>query len=341
MAKFISMEKLHVYSPKVITGITCIRQSETKLGECLNILSNLSDLSASPSKFVLVGLPEDVGVRANLGIGGAHTAWGPTLKALLNIQSTALFTGTEIALLGYLDFTREMAVADQCDLKTELGLNQIRELVADIDDCVFNLILQLVQAEKMPIIIGGGHNNSYPILKALSLHHQQAINTINLDAHADFRAMEGRHSGNGFSYAMHEGYLSKYAVIGLHENYNSHSIVSQLAQNTKQIFHSFFEDNLRNKTTYNDDFGKALQFTRGIGGLEIDLDCMAGVLSSASSLTGFSVMQVREMIAQTTVQKMAYLHIAEGASELSDGRKEPLIGKLIATLISDFVKAQQ
>ena len=68
---------------------------------------------------------------------------------------------------------------------------------------------------------------------------------------------------------------------------------------------------------------------------------MAGVLSSASSLTGFSVAQVREMIAQTATQKMAYLHIAEGASELSDGRKEPLIGKLIATLISDFVKAQQ
>lgn len=90
--------------------MTSLRRSETKLGECLNILSDLSDLSASPSKFVLVGLPEDVGVRANWGIGGAHTAWGPTLKALLNIQSTTLFTGREIALLGYLDFTREMAV---------------------------------------------------------------------------------------------------------------------------------------------------------------------------------------------------------------------------------------
>ena len=335
------MGKLHIYSPKEIADMTSQRRGETKLGECLNILSALSDLSASPSKFVLVGLPEDVGVRANWGIGGAHTAWDPTLKALLNIQSTTLFTGREIALLGYLDFTREMAVADQCDLRTELGLNQIRKLVAEIDDCVFNLILQIVQAKKTPIIIGGGHNNAYPILKALSLHHQQAINTINLDAHADFRAMEGRHSGNGFSYAMHEGYLSQYAVIGLHENYNSHPLVSQLSNNTQQIFYSFFEDNLRKQIACNDNFDKALLFTRGICGLEIDLDCMAGVLSSASSLTGFSVAQVREMIAQTATQKMAYLHIAEGASELSDGRKEPLIGKLIATLISDFVKAQQ
>lgn len=236
-----------MYSPQQIAALTSVRQGETKLGERLHILSDLSDLSTSSSRFVLLGLPEDVGVRANLGIGGTHTAWEQALKALLNIQNTPILTGTEISLLGYLDFSQEMALADQCDLKTEQGLNQIRKLVAQIDGCVCSLILQIVEAEKVPIIIGGGHNNSYPILKALSQHHQKAINTINLDAHADFRMLEGRHSGNGFSYAMQEGYLSKYAIIGLHENYNSHIITNQLANDTEHIFYSFFEDNLRQK----------------------------------------------------------------------------------------------
>ncbi len=33
------------------------------------------------------------------------------------------------------------------------------------------------------------------------------INSINLDAHSDFRPAEGRHSGNGFRYAEEDGYL--------------------------------------------------------------------------------------------------------------------------------------
>lgn len=58
-----------------------------------------------------------------------------------------------------------------------------------------------------PIAIGGGHNNAYPMLKGYSLAKKEKINAINCDPHADFRALEGRHSGNGFSYAVNDGYL--------------------------------------------------------------------------------------------------------------------------------------
>ena len=33
----------------------------------------------------------------------------------------------------------------------------------------------------------------------------------------DLRPAEGRHSGNAFTYAEEDGYLGKYAVIGIHE----------------------------------------------------------------------------------------------------------------------------
>jgi formiminoglutamase len=39
------------------------------------------------------------------------------------------------------------------------------------------------------------------------------VNAINFDAHSDFRILEGRHSGNGFSYAYEEGFLKKYFIL--------------------------------------------------------------------------------------------------------------------------------
>jgi formiminoglutamase len=49
---------------------------------------------------------------------------------------------------------------------------------------------------------------------------KENVNAINFDAHSD-RILEGRHSGNGFSYAYEEGFLKKYFIFGLHENYTS------------------------------------------------------------------------------------------------------------------------
>ena len=71
---------------------------------------------------------------------------------------------------------------------------------------------QIVLADKKPIIIGGGHNNAYGNIKGTSLAIGEPINVINFDAHSDFRPEEGRHSGNGFSYAYTEGFLNYYFI---------------------------------------------------------------------------------------------------------------------------------
>lgn len=334
------MGQLQTYQPDQIFQMAQPRAGETKLGQRVHTLASLKDLNHTTCKFVLLGLPEDVGVRANGGIGGTNTSWTPTLHALMMSQSTKRFSGQELAVLGYMDFTLEMALADQCDLQNNTGVERIRQLVSIIDQQVSALIQKIVQAGKIPIVVGGGHNNAYPIIKSLANHHQRGINTINIDAHADFRALEGRHSGNGFSYAMQEGHLAKYAVLGLHESYNSQSMLADLQNHPKQNFYTFFEDYLRQHRSCRQDFEYVMHFCAGTCGLEIDMDSMTGALSSAGSLTGFSANQVREMIAQTASRKFAYLHIAEGAATLADGRSSPWTTKLIATLISDFIKAQ-
>ena len=58
----------------------------------------------------------------------------------------------------------------------------------------------------------------------------KAINVLNLDPHADCREIDRRHSGNSFSYAMQEGWLANYAVLGLHQQYNSQSMLERLAE---------------------------------------------------------------------------------------------------------------
>ena len=84
-----------------------------------------------------------------------------------------------------------------------------------------------------------------------------------------------------------------------------------------------------------------LNFTTGQCGLEIDVDSISGALASASSLSGFQLDQVRELIALSRTSPLGYLHICEAAPELADGRKDPNSGKNIAYLVTDFIKAQR
>lgn len=334
------MGKLKHYTQEQILALSNRRPGETKLAEKVEAIMDLNSLALTSCKFVLIGLPEDVGVRANFGIGGSRTAWEGALRSLLNIQSTTRFRGDELGILGYLDFTDIILKASLLDPQNSDELSGLRDLVGQIDGQVEAVIGKIFSAGKIPIVIGGGHNNSYPILKAFSKSFNQPVNTINVDAHTDFRPLEGRHSGNGFSYAFKEGYLNKYVMVGLHENYNSQKVIDELKLQPKHFHYVFFEDFIRENNSHSRAFQDALNFTEGLCGLEIDLDSIAGVLSSAMSPSGFCTEQVRDMIAQTTIRKLLYLHIAEGALRLDDGRESDQSGKLIAFLISDFIKAQ-
>lgn len=312
---------LKTYQQTDLNAIIKTRNGETKLGEKINL-----NWQANEVKFVLLGIAEDIGVQVNRGIGGTKTAWQGFLNAFLNIQSTDLLSGNEIGICGSLSFN-------------DLKINS--ESVEIIDNEVVKCISEITNLGKFPIVIGGGHNNAYPIIKAVSQAKKQAINTINLDAHSDFRVKEGRHSGNGFRYAFDEGFLEKYAIIGLHENYNSQAIIDEISQNSNINF-SFWEDIfLREKMTFKEAIQQAIDFTKNSPtGIELDLDCVENVLSSAMTPCGISTTQARQYIYQTaTLTDVAYLHICEGATQLATGQQSNLTGKLISYLVSDFMKS--
>jgi formiminoglutamase len=350
--KKIAIQHLKIYTRQDILSLTKLRKFETKLGERLQVTGNSSHLMQSirqtTAKYVLVGIPEDIGIKANYGIGGAGTAWMSFLQSFLNIQSNDFLDGDEILLLGHFDFGDIQYLIDTTAKGEDEKTEAYRHAVITIDEEVEQLIKTITEAKKIPIVIGGGHNNAYPLIKGAAKGWHKAdviplaqLNCINLDAHADYRPAEGRHSGNAFRYAEEDGYLQKYCVIGVHENYLPQNVWVDMVNNPFIDCITFEDIFVHEKRSFLQAVAHATVFTEDtITGIELDLDAIQNTLSSAVSPVGVLPAQARQYISFAAGDtRPAYLHICEGASRLADGRTDPSAGKLISYLVSDFIKA--
>ncbi|MDX2066981.1 MAG: formimidoylglutamase [Haliscomenobacter sp.] len=328
---------MHFHSATLsdIQSRTRTRPHETKIGERILVQA---ELESSGPRFVLFGVKEDLGARANLGLGGAATAWDSFLNAFLNVQDTPFLRGQEIQLLGHFDFTV---------LPNHTDVTVMRQQVEQIDSEVSALVSQVVGAGKIPLIIGGSHAGAYANLKGAALGMRKnkptaMLNCINLDAHSDYRIMEGRHSGNGFRYAQEEGYLQEYSILGLHENYTPENILQDLQEHPGIQFSTWEDIFLREKLNFAQALEQSIAFTQRGGnrvGIELDVDCIENVLSSALTPSGISTQQARNYLYQTAQRcEVAYLHICEAASNLENGLENRSTGKLLSYLLSDFVK---
>lgn len=346
------MNHFRIYSKQDVLSLTKIRRFETKLGERIQVVNNAAELEQSlqqsTAKMVLLGVPEDIGVKANLGIGGTDTAWISFLQSFLNVQSNDFLDGNEILLLGAFDFSDMASLIDRNAHDKEEQVQAYRHAVNAVDDEVEQLVQLITQNRKLPLVIGGGHNNSYPCIKGAAKGWHKAgvipiaqINAVNLDAHPDFRPMEGRHSGNGFTYAEEDGYLEKYCVIGIHENYIPQNVWMDMVNNPFVDLITYEDIFLHEKRNFIQAVAHATGFTDDtLCGIELDLDAIEGTLSSAGTPAGVSALHARQYLNFAVMDsKPAYLHICEGATELSDGRRDAATGKLISYLVSDFVKA--
>src|SRR4051794_32480686 len=94
-----AMQHLKIYNKQDLLSLTRLRRFETKLGERLQVIANADNiedsLRTSTASFVIIGIPEDIGVKANYGIGGADTAWMSFLQSFLNLQSNDFLDGKE------------------------------------------------------------------------------------------------------------------------------------------------------------------------------------------------------------------------------------------------------
>lgn len=334
------MNPLKIYSLKTVQDFISFREGETKFGESIQFIQELNDLKTSPAKYVLIGIPEDIGVMANYGIPGAKNAWKACLKSLLNMQANDFTKPENIILLGEIDCSIENKAAGTLDKEDEHYFEELGKIVSQIDNKV-SIVAELVVKEgKVPIFIGGGHNNSYGIIKGCASAFQKPINAINFDAHSDFRRLEHRHSGNGFSCAFAEGYLNKYFILGLQKNYNSQNVLEDIHSKSDRISYNFFESISINKTL---SFGQALKQAEAFTdtpnrlGIELDLDSIQCTPSSAITPSGFYANEARRYVSYfSKKEKITYLHLCEGAPRPGTD-EEKQVGKLLSYLIIDFI----
>jgi formiminoglutamase len=219
---------------------------------------------------------------------------------------------------------------------------RLSQLVEVIDKEVSHIIFNIIKSGKTPIIIGGGHNNAYGNIKGTALAKGKPINAINFDAHSDFRILEGRHSGNGFSYVYEEGFLKKYFIFGLHENHTSKSVLDIIKKTEDRLRYNTYDSiKIRKEKDFNNELVQAMKFIESDDfGIEIDLDAIPGIASSAMTLSGFSIEELRQFISYFGKnKKAAYLHICEGAPDLGEVKNSHLIGKLIGYLVTDLIKS--
>jgi formiminoglutamase len=353
-SKTLTNNYFKLYNKQDVLSLTRIRRFETKLGERVQVIAGQQSveeaLQSSKAKFVIIGIPEDIGVKANYGVGGTDTAWIPFMSSFLNIQSNDFIEGGDILLLGHFDFSEVSRLIETNAYDYDEKVYAFRHAVNQVDEAVEPLIKLIIQSNKIPIVIGGGHNNAYPLIKgaAKALYKKgdiplASINCINLDAHADFRPLEGRHSGNAFSYAEEDGYLQKYCVIGIHENYLTQNIWMDVVNNPFIDFITYEDIFIHEKRDFLSAIAHSTSFTEDTyTGIEIDLDCVQNTLSSAVSPSGVEPIHARQFVSYAAADtKTAYLHICEGAAQLSDGRSSETTGKLISYLVSDFIKAKE
>lgn len=309
------------FNSENLSQLFSVREGEEKLGQKVRVNSTPIDLNG---KFVIIGVAEDIGPRANLGFAGAEAGFNAFITRFLNVQSNRFLNGSDIVVYGVVRCSETFSISDD--------LVELRNTVEHLDLLLEEVLQVVFSSGGIPIVIGGGHNNAYPIIKAYSHVNQKKIDVLNIDPHADFRKLEGRHSGNSFSYAMQEGYLGKYTVLGLHQSYNSESMLQDLEKNGVDF--TFFEDYIDDKEVFYSDLFK---FEDKQIGLEIDMDTIKQMPSSAYTPSGFSVEEIRRALRfLANSSKVVYLHLPEAAPQ--NEREATFVGKVITYLVTDFIK---
>lgn len=275
------------------------------------------------SQFVILGISEDHGPQFNMGLSGAHIGFKSCIERLGHMQSNFFMSGEQVCVLG------EIRQAKSFDPK--------QNTIPELDEFVLKLLNETVSNSHKLIVLGGGHNNALPLLRHAA-KNKGAVHCINIDPHADLREPTDRHSGNPFSFAFEEKSLSRYHVVGLHEAYNNQYILDYFQQD--HLSFQSFEDFLDAPADFWLNLSNYLKSSEHDIQLDIDLDTIPFMPSSAWTPSGFSLDQVRSLLRFISRQKNIHcLHLPEGAPKTEDELK--FYSKGVAYLMADYIKTQQ
>lgn len=162
------------------------RSDDPRLGEVIEFWK--SDVAAlRPGRAVVVGFPQDEGVRRNGGRIGAADAPREIRSHLWRLAPYDPSADTDLSAQPPLD----------------IGDIRVKGSLEDAQEALGNVVAELLIRKAVPIVLGGGHETAYGhYLGYIGANKSVAI--INMDAHLDVRPfIDGKgHSGSPFRQAL-------------------------------------------------------------------------------------------------------------------------------------------
>lgn len=269
------------------------------------------------AKYCIIGISESIGPQANFGRPGAENAFAAFMHYFLPMP----YQGQDFCVMGEI-VCKSIEFSDVIEAS---------KLVEELDDFVFEVLSSMIEPNQIPIVIGGGHNNALPLMRWAN-KKRGSSSVLNFDAHADCRETNRRHSGNSFSFALDDGILKQYTVLGLHSNYVN-SYIKGYLKNPK-IVYSYYESYLDGNSDLEIDIVNFLN-NNPVFGLELDLDAVESMPSSAMSPSGWNLDSMRKIIRILSSKNSVYFHLTEaGPSSETEKRK---VGKSLCYLCIDFM----
>ncbi|WP_327078430.1 formimidoylglutamase [Dethiosulfovibrio salsuginis] len=184
---------------------------DPRLGDLVRRVSRDHEDALKSAQIAILGVPEDRGIAANGGKQGA--ALGPEAIRRAFYKLTPGF-GVNFDGLSMID----------------LGDIPVGETLEETHKALTESVREISSREVFPLVLGGGHDLTYPGLKGLvqglDLREGQ-LGLINLDSHLDVRDMShGITSGTPFRRALTElpnnALLGRsFVEFGIQEPYNS------------------------------------------------------------------------------------------------------------------------
>ena len=342
---------LKVYDESAVKALCSSRENEIKAWQAMalldtqvNVQQALIDAAQFGIRYVLLGICEDIGPKANLGNGGATQAWSAFLQQFLNQPHNQFINTQKVLLLGEVDVDDLMLQSVQLDNQKPAQLTKLRELCQYIDERVESVLNLIFKAGLEPIIIGGGHNNSLGIIRALSKCKKTPINAINFSPYAGFREPEGRHSDNSFRYAYNEQYLNNYHVIGLHELKNNQTVINEMAKASFE-FTSYQSISIKREVTLTQAINSVLSgFNEAPLGVEVDVSNINYMPASTYICSGFSVGDTEHFVYLAAKKcQSKYLHLSEAApSQHPNGLDSGIdhCGQVISALVNSYLQSK-
>ncbi len=316
---------------KIIIGKKSADPTETRLSDIISLgINKKADIG-------IVGIPFDLGVEFSKGRSGARKA-PDKIRAEINRYGTAFN-------IDYLTDISDLNVSDFGNIIVKN--NDVSETYRRIR----TVINEMVKSEIIPIVLGGGHDITYPCIEGFSKYFKK-IGGVNIDVHFDVREQIGKNISSGMVFRKiledidgHPLKGKNFVEIGADGNVNSKKYLEYLKKKNVTIYPIKL---IRDSIKGTDDIEHFMDNAFKITGIEtdavfasLDIDSVSSEAAPGCSFinpNGFTTDEISRIAHSIGFNKQVrYFDIVEVNPKYDvDNRTTRLCARLICCFLTGF-----